>query len=150
MKNTVHEMYYFLCCDVTKKSRNNIIFCHGTRLIIGSILYGAILLLMNMAPPSLSLLIFSFFLFFFTICSFSLCVQSIWDKNPNDELQLSGTNWLPCCTTGYVKVHLYQCMEVFVHVCFGVYEHMCAHVPHGECVLCDPGNADQRVKRRTS
>lgn len=149
MKNTVHEMYYFLCCDVTKKSRNNIIFCHGTRLIIGSILYGAILLLMNMAPPSLSLLIFSFS-FFFTICSVSLCVQSIWDKNPNDELQLSGTNWLPCCTTGYVKVHLYQCMEVFVHVCFGVYEHMCAHVPHGECVLCDPGNADQRVKRRTS
>lgn len=149
MKNTVHEMYYFLCCDVTKKSRNNIIFCHGTRLIIGSILYGAILLLMNMAPPSLSLLIF-FFLFFFTICSVSLCVQSIWDKNPNDELQLSGTNWLPCCTTGYVKVHLYQCMEMFVHVCFGVYEHMCAHVPHGECVLCDPGNADQRVKRRTS
>lgn len=94
------------------------------------------------------------------LLSDSLCLQSIADKNPNDEPQLSGVNWLPCCTNVYVKVHVCQCTEVCVrvctllstvmslHVCLGVY--LCAHVPHWECVLCDPGNAKQRLKGRAN
>ncbi len=113
---------------------------------------------MNTAPLSLSGI---FFLFVITFC-----LLSVWNQyrvkiktkwwTPND--QLSGVNWLfallyHCvCKCVFVLVHGCVCVCVFLSMvmCVSVCKCVCVCVPHRECVLCDPGNADQRVNRRTN
>lgn len=75
---------------------------------------------------------------------------------PNDQPGLSGANWLFAmlchCVYKSVSVLVHGCVFIFLSMampsCVFVCEGLCE--PHRECVLCDPGNADQRMNRRTN